>query len=301
MRFVKYYFLFLFGLTVLGSCKKEDALNVDDVSGLGGDTWVKTPLDQWLYDSLVVPYNIATKYKWDQFELELNKDLVPPDESKVIPVMSTVERVWINPYVLQGGVEFFKKYCPKLFVLVGSASFNLDGSITLGTAEGGRKIVLYELNDYKNKTMPGYVPADSAIPKQMFHVIHHEFGHILDQNIRRPVEFDAVCKGLYTADWINTNDYAARQDGFVTAYAESSPFEDFVEMISIMLIEGRSGFDNIVNSITGTSSRGTTADEAKARLRQKESLVVDYYKKAWSIDFYTLQTRVRTAIINEIY
>jgi substrate import-associated zinc metallohydrolase lipoprotein len=301
MRFVKYYFLFLFGLTVLGSCKKEDALNVDDVSGLGGDTWVKTPLDQWLYDSLVVPYNIATKYKWDQFELELNKDLVPPDESKVIPVMSTVERVWINPYVLQGGVEFFKKYCPKLFVLVGSASFNLDGSITLGTAEGGRKIVLYELNDFKNKTMPGYVPADSAIPKQMFHVIHHEFGHILDQNIRRPVEFDAVCKGLYTADWINTNDYAARQDGFVTAYAESSPFEDFVEMISIMLIEGRSGFDNIVNSITGTSSRGTTADEAKARLRQKESLVVDYYKKAWSIDFYTLQTRVRTAIINEIY
>jgi len=301
MRFVKYYFLFLFGLTVLGSCKKQDPLNVDNVFGLGGDTWVKTPLDQWLYDSLVVPYNIATKYKWDQFELELNKDLVPPDESKVIPVMSTVERVWINPYVLQGGVEFFKKYCPKLFVLVGSASFNLDGSITLGTAEGGRKIVLYELNDFKNKTMPGYVPADSAIPKQMFHVIHHEFGHILDQNIRRPVEFDAVCKGLYTADWINTNDYAARQDGFVTAYAESSPFEDFVEMISIMLIEGRSGFDNIVNSITGTSSRGTTADEAKARLRQKESLVVDYYKKAWSIDFYTLQTRVRTAIINEIY
>ena len=301
MRFVKYYFLVLFGLTVLGSCKKQDALNVDDVSGLGGDTWVKTPLDQWLYDSLVIPYNIATKYKWDQFELELNKDLVPPDESKVIPVMSTVERVWINPYVLQGGVEFFKTYCPKLFVLVGSASFNLDGSITLGTAEGGRKIVLYELNDFKNKTMPGYVPADSAIPKQMFHVIHHEFGHILDQNIRRPVEFDAVCKGLYTADWINTSDYAARQDGFVTAYSESSPFEDFVEMISIMLIEGRSGFDNIVNSITGTSSRGTTADEAKARLRQKESLVVDYYKKAWSIDFYTLQTRVRTAIINEIY
>jgi substrate import-associated zinc metallohydrolase lipoprotein len=301
MRFIKSSLLILFGLILLVSCKKDDHLTVDDVSGLGGDTWVKTALDQWLYDSLVVPYNIATKYKWDQFELELNKDLVPPDESKVIPVMSTVDRVWIKPYVLQGGVEFFKKYCPKLFVLVGSASFNLDGTITLGTAEGGRKIVLYELNDFRNKTMPGYVPSDSAIPKQMFHVIHHEFGHILDQNIRRPVEFDAICKGLYTADWINTTDYAARQDGFVTAYAESSPFEDFVEMISIMLIEGRSGFDAIVNSITGTSIRGTTADQAKARLRQKESLVVDYYKTAWGIDFYTLQSRVRTAIVNEIY
>jgi substrate import-associated zinc metallohydrolase lipoprotein len=301
MRFIKYPLLFLFGLTVLVSCKKEDPLDVDNISGLGGDTWVKTSLDQWLYDTLVVPYNIATKYKWDQSELDLNKDIVPPDESKVIPVMSSVKRVWMQPYILQGGELFFKKYSPKLFVLAGSANWNLDGSITLGTAEGGRKIVLYLLNDFKNKSMPGYVPADSAIPKQMFHVIHHEFGHILDQNIRRPVAFDEVCKGLYTADWINTNDYAARQDGFITAYAESSPFEDFVEMISIMLIEGRSGFDDIVNSITGTSIRGTTADQAKARLRQKESLVVNYYKQAWSIDFYTLQTRVRTAIVNEIY
>jgi len=301
MRFIKSSLLFLFGLTALVSCKKEDPLDVENITGLGGDTWVKTPLDQWLYDTLVVPYNIATKYKWDQSELDLNKDIVPPDESKVIPVMSSVKRVWIDPYILQGGEFFFKKYCPKLFVLAGSANWNLDGSITLGTAEGGRKIVLYLLNDFKNKSMPGYTPADSAIPKQMFHVIHHEFGHILDQNIRRPVAFDEVCKGLYTADWINTNDYAARQDGFVTAYAESSPFEDFVEMISIMLTEGRSGFDDIVNSITGTSVRGTTADQAKARLRQKESLVVNYYKQAWSIDFYTLQTRVRTAIVNEIY
>ena len=301
MRLIKYSLLLLFGLTVLVSCKKEDPLDVDNISGLGGDTWVKTSLDQWLYDTLVVPYNIATKYKWDQSELDLNKDIVPPDESKVIPVMSSVKRVWMQPYILQGGELFFKKYSPKLFVLAGSANWNLDGSITLGTAEGGRKIVLYLLNDFKNKSMPGYVPADSAIPKQMFHVIHHEFGHILDQNIRRPVAFDEVCKGLYTADWINTNDFAARQDGFITAYAESSPFEDFVEMISIMLIEGRSGFDDIVNSITGTSIRGTTADQAKARLRQKESLVVNYYKQAWSIDFYTLQTRVRTAIVNEIY
>src|ERR1700745_2537655 len=119
MRFIKYYLLFLFGSIILVSCKKEDPLDVEDISGLGGDTWVKTPLDQWLYDTLVVPYNIATKYKWDQSELDLNKDIVPPDESKVIPVMSSVSRVWIDPYVLQGGELFFKTYCPKLFVLAG--------------------------------------------------------------------------------------------------------------------------------------------------------------------------------------
>ena len=276
----KFLFALVFGSVAFFSCRKEDPLTVDDISGLGGDTWAQTALDKWLYDTLVVPYNIATKYKWDQFELDVNKNIVPPKEEKVIPVMRSIKKVWMEPYILQGGILFFKKYSPKLFVLAGSANWNMDGSITLGTAEGGRKIVIYLLNDFKNKSMAGYVPADSAVPKQMYHVIHHEFGHILDQNIRRPVAFDEVTKGFYTADWINTDDYSARQDGFVTAYALSSPAEDFAEMISIMLIEGKSGFDNIVNSITGTSIRGTTAAEAKAKLRQKESIVINYYKQA---------------------
>jgi len=298
---IKIFLVLLFGSIGFFSCKKEDPLVVDDISGLGGDSWTKTTIDKWLYDTLVVPYNIATKYKWDQSELDLDKSIVPPKEEKIIPVMRSVKKVWMEPYILQAGELFFKKYSPKLFVLAGSANWNMDGSITLGTAEGGRKIVLYRLNDFKNKTMSGYVPGDSAIPKQMFHVIHHEFGHILDQTIRRPVSFDEVTKGFYTADWINTDDYSARQDGFITAYALSSPFEDFVEMISIMLIEGKSGFDNIVNSISGTSIRGTTEDQAKAKLRQKESIVVNYYKQAWNVDFYTLQLRVRNAIVNEIY
>jgi substrate import-associated zinc metallohydrolase lipoprotein len=298
---VKILVAILLGSIFFFSCKKEDPLTVDNISGLGGDTWVPTSIDKWLYDTLVVPYNIATKYKWDQFELDLNKTIVPPKEEKVIPVMRSIKKVWMEPYILQAGELFFKRYSPKLFVLAGSANWNMDGSITLGTAEGGRKIVLYLLNDFKNKSMPGYVPADSVIPKQMYHVIHHEFAHILDQNIRRPVSFDEVTKGFYSADWINTNDEAARQDGFVTAYALSSPAEDFAEMISIMLIEGKPGFDAIVNSITGTSIRGTTAAEAQAKLRQKESIVINYYKQAWNVDFYTLQLRVRNAIVNELY
>jgi hypothetical protein len=72
-------------------------------------------------------------------------------------------------------------------------------------------------------------------------------------------------------------------------------------MISLMLIEGRSGFSSIVNSISGTSTRGTTAEQAKQKLRLKESIIVNYFKQAWNIDFYALQTRVRTAVENEIY
>ncbi len=286
---------------VVTACRKEDPLEVDDIPGLGGDTWVKTPLDEWLFDSLTVPYNISVKYKWDQFELEVNKTIVPPKEEKIIPVMQSIKKVWIDPYVEEGGRIFFNKYSPKFFVLAGSASWNLDGSITLGTAEGGRKVVLYLLNDYMNKYIPGYTRADSAVAKQMFHTIEHEFAHILDQQIRRPQEFDAISASYYTGDWINTNDAEARKDGIITAYASSKNSEDFAEMVSIMLIEGKNGFDRIVNSITGTSTRGTTAAVARQRLREKETQVVNYFKRAWNIDFYSLQAKKRQAIVNELY
>ena len=295
--------LFCLSLAILASCSKEDDLgNIEDIPGLGGDTWVRGPLDKWLYDTLTVPFNIAVKYKWDQFEFELNKVLVPPKEEKVIPVMSAIKKVWINNYVEEAGLIFFKKYCPKFFILSGSASWNENGTITLGTAEGGRKVVLYLLNDFRTKDMPGYVPSDSSNVKQMFHVIEHEFGHILHQTTMYPQEFKQISTGYYTGNWNNISDAAARQDGFVTAYAMSAYDEDFVEMISMMLVEGKSGFDKIVNSIPpGTSINGMSQADAKARLRKKETMVVDYFKTVWKIDFYSLQTKTRKTIDQLLY
>jgi substrate import-associated zinc metallohydrolase lipoprotein len=302
MKPVKILLLCL-SLAFLAACSKDDDLgNIEDIPGLGGDTWAKSPLDQWLYDTLTKPYNIAVKYKWDQFEFELGKTLVPPKEEKVIPVMSAIKQVWINTYIAEAGEIFFKQYSPKFFILSGSASWNANGTITLGTAEGGRKVVLYLLNEFRTKNMPGYEPRDSATVKQMFHVIEHEFGHILHQNVMYPQEYRRITAGLYTGNWNNISDYEARRDGFVTAYAMSGYDDDFVEMISIMLTEGRGGFDVIVNSIpAGASINGTSQADAQARLRKKEAMVVDYFKTVWKIDFYSLQSRTRKEIVKLLY
>lgn len=280
------------------SCKKSENLgSVDDIPGLGGDVWDKGPIDNWIYSNLTKPFNISVKYKWDQFELELNKNLVPPKEEKIVPVMEAVKKVWIDTYIAEAGDVFMKTYCPKFFVLCGSASWNTDGTITLGTAEGGRKIVLYVLNDFRTKAMPDYRASDSMGIKQMFHTIEHEFGHILHQNVLYPDDYKRITPGFYTANWNNVSDNAARRDGFVTAYSMSAPDEDFVEMISMMLTEGRAGFDKIVNSIpAGSSQNGITQADAKAKLRKKEAMVVAYYKDVWGMDFYRLQSRVRAAV-----
>jgi substrate import-associated zinc metallohydrolase lipoprotein len=285
----------------LSGCKEEEIGEVEEIPGLGGDEWAQGPIDKWILDSLVTPYNISAKYKWDQFEFgNITKTLVPPDESQVIPLLSTIKKAWTAPYVEEAGKVFYNKYSPKFFILSGSNEYNAEGSVTLGTAEGGRKVVLYGVNLFKIKGMPGYNPArDSSFVKDWFlHTIHHEFGHILHQTVLYPVEYRNITKALYQGgNWINWSDEDARRDGFVTAYSSSAYDEDFVEMIAMMLTEGRVGFDKIVNAIPeGTSPRGTTRAQAQAALRQKEAIVVAYYKNTWNIDFYSLQKRVRTSM-----
>ena len=142
MKAIKIIIVALSMAIIVTSCKKEAALgSVDNIPGLGGDTWTPGAIDAWIFDTLTVPYNIGVKYKWDQGELQsdFNKDLVPPKEEKIIPLMSAIKQAWINPYVTEAGLLFFKNISPKFFILVGSPAFE-RGAIKLGTAEGGRKV-----------------------------------------------------------------------------------------------------------------------------------------------------------------
>src|SRR5690242_17180631 len=87
-----------FALVTIAACTKKENLDIEPPANIGGETVVPTAIDQWLYDSLTIPYNIAVKYRWDPFELNLDKTLTPPDENKIITAMSAIKRVWIDPY-----------------------------------------------------------------------------------------------------------------------------------------------------------------------------------------------------------
>ena len=301
---IKQYIIFLMGTVIIASsCRKEEALPpLENIPGLGGDLWVKGPIDFWIRDTLTIPYNIAVKYKWDQAEVDLDKTLVPPKEEQVIPVLSAMNRAWIQPFIAEAGLPFFKNISPKFFVLVGSPGYQ-GTAIKLGEAEGGRKVTLYNVNQFRIKGMPGYVLSDTVNVLETFKTIQHEFAHILDQNVKVPITFSASSANSYTADWLNVTDLEAKNEGFISKYANSSKTEDFAEMVSIMLAYGRTYFDNYVNSITytGTTPNGTTAVQAKARLKEKEAAVVAYFKQAWNIDFYSLQSRIRAAITSLLY
>ncbi|MBV7528594.1 putative zinc-binding metallopeptidase [Chitinophaga sp. sic0106] len=263
-----------FAAICLVSCKKEDDLNKPLV-GLGGDTWAKTPLDNWLYSIFTQPYNLEVKYRWDGSELDPSKVLVPPDTSRVRPLMEIVNSAWIEPYVAEKGADFIKLYSPKQYMLVGSVEYNTGGTVKLGEAEGGFRVTLYNVNNF--------VKSNRANVQQVLKTIHHEFTHILHQTVEIPKEYPLLTGGGYTSDWNNQTLTEALQLGFISQYSRAAPNEDFAEMVSIMLTQGRGGYETLLRT-TGTNL---------AIIRKKESIVVGYFKQTWGIDFTALQTKVQ--------
>ena len=293
-------FLFLVLVLAFTSCKKEDPLQpITNIPGLGGDTWTAGPLDKWIYDSLTTPYNIAVKYKWDQSELQsfLDKTLVPSKEEQVIPLMSAIRKAWVNTYIAEAGNMFFKTISPKFFVLIGSPVY-VRNAVILGTAEGGRKVVLTDVNAFRTRGMPGYTLNDTANVRRVFETIHHEFAHILDQSIKVPIEFSSSSAASYTSDWLNLSESETLNEGFISQYAISGKADDWAEMVSLLVVNGKPWFNARVASInfTGTTPQGTTAVQARARLLQKEAELIKYFKQAWNIDFYSLQARTTAAV-----
>ena len=272
-----YIFSLLIVTSVFSSCDKEEKLDASALN-LGGDKWEQNDVDKWIYENLTKPYNIEVKYKWDRSELNMVKTLVPPKENLVVPVMSAMKKVWIEPYEFIKGPSFVKEIGQKQFVLVGSVEYNSNGTIVLGQAEGGRKITLFEINNFKL--------TDKALVRRMLKTMHHEFAHILHQKKMFTPLYAQVTPSGYDATWFNYDDEEVLELGFISAYSRNSVEDDFVEMIAIMLIEGKDGFNALVNS----------AGVGKAALQQKELLVRQYMLETWGIDMDVLQAKTQEAI-----
>jgi len=232
--------------------------------------------DLFIYNNLTVPYNISVTYRWDYYKTDMSKKLVPPREEFVIPFLEAVIDGWMNPYKeidrLSNGSFTFPLLVPKSLLLLGSSGWNDDGTITQGTAEGGKIVILYELNKFD--------PANLDVLNRYFHVMHHEFGHIFHQTREFDPTFQQISVGKYTSTWyLNSNEYA-NENGFVTNYAMSEYHEDFVEVIAMMLTRSRAQWDDFLANLP---------ESGKSEILQKVKYVEDYFTTKWNIDIYELQ------------
>lgn len=284
-RYNNIFLAALFGATLLlGGCREEEKI-ADDlyIPGLGGEEYAENELDKWLYQNYTLPYNIDVVYRWDAAQVYsslLEVQLVPVEFDAVQPMMAALRDVWFEPYIQATGnsQDFLKEVAPKKIVLVGSPEYQ-NGSYKLGQAEGGREILLLNVNNFD--------ASDENELKESLHTIVHEFTHILHQTKLFDKKYQEISTGRYNSNWTLLKDPEARRLGFITSYAMLNKDEDFAEMVSGILVFG---YDWFKDTVLAEAEKSTENPNAKADLEAKLAIVESYFKETWNIEFFDNET-----------
>lgn len=275
MRKLLYSFFIL--AATLASCSEE---GLDDKSIFDTEAPERGAFDTWLLLNYVEPYNIQFNYKYIDRESDNSYNLIPAEYDKAVAMAKLTKYLWIDSYNELLGDKFIKTYCPRMIQLIGSKAFNSQGSVVLGTAEGGLKITLYNVNELN----PASLSID-FLNEWFFKTMHHEFAHILHQTKNYSTDFNLISTDYQGPSWLNLeSDAEANSMGYVTRYASYSPDEDFVEIISNYVTHAKGYWEGIL------ANAGTEGGE---KLTQKFEIVRNYLQESWGIDIDKLRDIVQ--------
>lgn len=233
--------------------------------------------DKWIYRNYTLPYNMKVIYKMQDIESDYNYTLAPADYVKSVELAHIVKYAWLDAYDEVAGTDFTRAYVPKILHLIGSAAYQDNGTMVLGTAEGGLKVTLYLVNSLQiNRDL---------LNEYYFKTMHHEFSHILHQTKSYDPSYDLISEGHYVnGDWYLTSDEEARKQGFVSAYASSEAREDIAEVTSIYI------------TYTPQEWAAVLADAGETGapiIEQKLDIVKKYMQNSWGIDLDKLRSVVQ--------
>lgn len=274
------------------SCAEENL----GTSGIDTSSPHRTEFDNWLLDNYVKGYNIDFRYYLDDIQSDMKYNLVPADLDMSQKLAKIVKYLWLEAYdevfdPTGNNKDFMRKYAPKMIQLIGCAAVNpANGTSVLGTAEGGIKVVLYNVNAINPTNV-------AMLNKYYFHTMHHEFVHILHQIKVIPVEFKTITPADYSpTGWQNRPTLEALKLGFITPYASNEPQEDFAEIISSYVTMTDVAWNN---ALTDAASDG--ADGA-VKINRKLEMAKNWLKASWNIDIEQLRSIIakRSANIGNI-
>ncbi|MDT3356414.1 MAG: putative zinc-binding metallopeptidase [Bacteroidota bacterium] len=279
---MKKYIIYLLIMAVvsiaIASCSK-DKLSEDSVISVSSTE--KNAFDYWLDLNFLKPYNIDFHYRYDFKESDKGYVTIPADYDASIIYAHLVKYLCIDTYDEVAGVDFTKAYFPKMFFLIGEWEYNNNYTYILGTAEGGKKIMLSGVN-----TLPAVFEDYSGdafieeLNNSYIKTIHHEFTHIINQTKAYPDSFKDITPVTYEKDaWSETDDNFLSR-GYITKYAQNEPREDFAELLS----------EYITHDSAWWNSQLTKAGiQGAAFITAKMDLVREYMTNSWGIDIDELR------------
>jgi substrate import-associated zinc metallohydrolase lipoprotein len=248
--------------------------------------------DNWLYDNYVKTYNIDFKWQYIDSESNITYNLIPAKINSSIAMSMLMKYVWLDAFYEVAGSDFLRKYAPRLMIAIGSAAYDSQSTIVLGTAEGGLKVTLYNVNiidpnetPFIDVDSPFSSPSSKDLNHWFFHTMHHEFTHILQQTKDYDPDFNLVTAATYRhTDWVNLKDADAPKTGFVTGYASDQPNEDFAEVLASYVTKSPEGWQKLLDAGVVTTSDGKRDTTGRDLILKKLDFVRVYMQASWGIN-----------------
>lgn len=277
---------------VMVSCSSDD---IESKSVITTTTHEPNDFDKWLEENFRNPYNIDFKYRYEEIESDYDYYTVPAYYEESIKMAHLVKYLCIETYNEVAGIEFTRSYFPKMFYLIGVWEYENNGVIKLGTAEGGKKIVLMGIN-FLDYVLDGTYDTSRDIADGLNHyyikTIHHEFTHILNQTRDYPMSFRQVTPNSYVSDSQFSEPYntAYLQRGFITAYAQTNSAEDFAEMISEYVTHDTDWWEERMQAADATWEQDLDQTQTgRVLIEQKLDIARAYMHDVWNIDIDELR------------
>ena len=275
-RYILHIALVLAVLCAASSCVKDE---MSPNSVITVTQTKQNDFDRWLAANFLLPYNIDFKYRFEMNESDMNYFTIPADYEYSVVMAHLVKYLCVETYDEVAGITFTRTYFPKMFFLTGEWEYRNNGTIILGTAEGGKKIFLAGVN-----LLPQYMKTPEDLNHFYIKTIHHEFTHILNQTIDYPVDFSMITGTDYVADsWSDAPfNTTFLQRGFITDYAQHSDGEDFAEMLSEYITHDQQWWDIQIDK----------AGEKGYLINAKLDIVRSYMQDSYNIDIDVLRATV---------
>ncbi|MBR1547611.1 MAG: putative zinc-binding metallopeptidase [Prevotella sp.] len=281
IKYILPLMLLALGLT---SCDKDE---IKSESVITVDSYVQNDFDKWLEANYVNPYNIAFKYRYEEIESDYNYYTVPAQMEESVIMAHLVKYLCIETYNEVAGIEFTRKNFPKMFYLIGTWEFRNNGSFILGTAEGGKKILLAGINELST-----HLGSAEELNFYYIKTIHHEFTHILNQTQDFPTSFREVTGASYVSDSQFSEPFVSvyLSRGFISAYAQTNAVEDFAEMMSEYVTHTPEWWEAQLKAAdTMYADDINQTETGRSLIEQKLDIVRAYMSDTWNIDMDELR------------
>ena len=132
--------------------------------------------------------------------------------------------------------------------------------------------------------------------------IHHEFTHILNQNVEYSTSFQFITGTEYVGGVWNNAPYGNEEyylaHGFISDYAQQEHTEDFAEMMALYVTNSAEQWAEWMEKATEYTAayneeHGTTLEDGAVLIQSKLDVVKEYMHDSWNIDLDDLRNTIQ--------